>query len=93
MGKTFEEQEEDIATAIKYVMTTPKGRDVMYWLLEQAGVYRTTFVEHPTRAPYMALAMAHAEGKKDLGYRLLSKLQKVCPQKYALMVKEHLKED
>lgn len=71
------------------LMATSSGRRIVFWLLASSGVMQTTFVEIKAREHYMALAMAHAEGKKDMGYRLMSKIQLICPEKYTLMMKEN----
>lgn len=93
MQSTFESEQERIEEALKHVMRQPKGREAMWWLLCTSGVFRTTFIETEQRAHYMALAMAHAEGRKDMGYRLMAKLQSLCPDKYAQMVKENKPEE
>jgi hypothetical protein len=71
------------------LMSSPSGRRIVHWLLANSGVLRTTFVEVKEREHYMALAMAHAEGKKDMGYRLMAKISEICPENYTLMMKEN----
>lgn len=82
-------REELFKEDFKRLMDTPGGRRIVHWLLASSGVMQTTFVEIKERSHYMALAMAHAEGKKDMGYRLMSKISVICPEKYALMMKEN----
>lgn len=73
----------------KWLMRDAKGRRLMYWLLSNAGIFRTTFEELPMRANYMPMAMAFAEGRKDIGYRLMGKINLICPEQYQKMMKEH----
>ena len=37
----------------------------------------------------MPIAMAHAEGRKDMGYRLMGKINVICPEQYQKMMKEN----
>lgn len=71
------------------LMGSPSGRRIVFWLLATSGVMQTTLLEVKGREHYMALAMAHAEGKKDMGYRLMDKISKICPEKYTVMMKEN----
>lgn len=73
----------------KKLMGTAGGRRIVFWLLSTSGVMQTTFLEVKEREHYMALAMAHAEGKKDMGYRLMAKISAICPEKYSVMMKEN----
>ena len=73
----------------KWLMRDAKGRRLVYWLLSRSGVFRTTFEESALRAHYMPIAMAHAEGRKDLGYRLMGKNGAICPEQYTKMMKEN----
>lgn len=73
----------------KWLMRDVKGRRLVYWLLSRSGVFRTTFDESPLRAQYMSIAMAHAEGRKDMGYRLMGKIGSICPDQYTKMMKEN----
>lgn len=82
-------KKKEFSDDFKWFMGDPKGRRLMFWMLSYAGVYRTTFEESPQRASYMALAMAHAEGRKELGYRLMGEISRLCPEQYARMMKEN----
>ena len=82
-------REELFKDDFKKLMDSPSGRRIVYWLLATSGVMQTTFLEVTGRKHYMALAMAHAEGKKDMGYRLMARIGELCPEKYTLMMKEN----
>lgn len=88
VSKPYEGSDEFVDD-FKWLMRNERGRRLMFWLLSRAGVFRTTFEEAPTRAEYMALAMAHAEGRKDLGYRLMAQIDRFCPEQYLRMMKEN----
>lgn len=83
-GDERKEFEEDL----KWLMSSERGRRLAHWILTESAVFRTTFIETDLRANYMALAMAHDEGKKQFGYKLFAELNAVCPAQYALMMKE-----
>lgn len=83
------ESSDDFESDFKWLMRDVRGRRLMHWLLTKAGVFRTTFEEAPMRASYMPIAMAHAEGRKDIGYRLMAQIDRVCPDQYSKMMKEN----
>lgn len=60
---------------LRFVMGDARGRRVLWGLLEEAGIYRSSFSVDP-------LAMAHAEGRRDMGLRLLARLMRTTPGEY-----------
>lgn len=86
--KLSEQKADEFAEDLKWMMGNPRGRRLAFWLLSEAGPLRTTFREVPMRSQYMALAMAYEEGRKQLGYALFAKLNAICPELYAKMMKE-----
>src|ERR1041385_4249481 len=68
---------------LRFVMSDARGRRVLWALLEDAGVYRSTFNTD-------ALAMAHSEGKRDTGLRLLDRLLRVTPGEYLKAQEENI---
>lgn len=60
---------------IRFVMADARGRRFVWGLLATAGIYRSSFATDP-------LVMAHAEGKRDTGLRLLDRLLRVTPGDY-----------
>lgn len=83
------EYSDEFESDFKWLMKNVRGRRLVHWLLARAGVFRTTFEEAPIRAPYMAIAMAHAEGRKDMGYRLMGVIGRLCPNLYGKMMEEN----
>lgn len=67
---------------LSWLMSSAKGRRIVWRLLEQAGVFRSSFSTN-------ALAMAYAEGHRNTGLRTLDLIHRVCPQLYQVMVKEN----
>lgn len=76
-----ENEEEDI----KWLMSDKRGRRVLWRLMDQAGVFRSSFNTN-------AMAMAFAEGNRNYGLRLLSTIHSCCPKQYPVMMKENTNE-
>ena len=73
--------QEQLDDAVRWLLADARGRLVAWWLLEQAGVFRSSFAgaaEHT----------AFNEGRRDLGLRLLHRVMEVDPDAYGQMVKE-----
>ena len=73
--------QEELDEAVRWLLGDARGRLVAWWLLEQAGVFRTSFAgaaEHT----------AFNEGRRDLGLRLLHRVMDVDADAYLRMVKE-----
>lgn len=67
--------------ALAWAMDDPRGRRLIWSLLERAGVYRTTFTGE-------ALSGAFAEGRRDQGLFLLDAVLRVSPAHYETMMRE-----
>lgn len=74
---TRETEEADI----KWLMSSKRGRRVIWRLLDQAGVFRLSFNTN-------AMAMSFAEGNRNYGLRILSLIHALCPELYPTMIKE-----
>ena len=66
---------------IKWLMSSKRGRRIVYGLLERAGIWRLSFNTN-------ALQMAFNEGNRNEGLALMAKLMAGCPESYAVMLKE-----
>ena len=66
---------------IRWLMSSKRGRRVVWRLLDQAGVFRSSFNTN-------AMAMAFAEGNRNYGLRTLSQVHALCPELYPTMMKE-----
>jgi hypothetical protein len=66
---------------VKWLMSSPRGRRVMWRLLELSGPFRISFDTN-------AMRMAFNEGNRNLGNLLLTEVMILCPELYPVMVKE-----
>lgn len=69
------------ASDIIWLMNEPKGRRIVWRLLEQAGVFRTSFNTN-------SMTMAFNEGQRNIGLRVLGLVHGHCPALYNTMVEE-----
>jgi PleD family two-component response regulator len=66
---------------IKWLMSSKRGRRVIWRLLEQAGVFRLSFNTN-------AMAMSFSEGNRNFGLQILTLVHTLCPELYPTMIKE-----
>jgi hypothetical protein len=67
---------------IKWLMGHSQGRRIATRLLEESGVFRTSF--HTSGS-----VMAHQEGRKHVGYFLTGELLEIAPERYFQLLKEY----
>jgi len=77
-GRLERESEE---SDIRWLMGNKRGRRIVWRLLDQAGVFRSSFNTN-------AMAMAFAEGNRNYGLRTLAQIHALCPEHYPVMMKE-----
>ena len=70
---------------IRWLMGNKRGRRIVWRLLDQAGVFRSSFNTN-------AMAMSFAEGNRNYGLRILSMIHTQCPELYPVMMKEQTNE-
>jgi len=66
---------------IKWLMGNKRGRRIIWRLLDQAGVFRSSFNTN-------AMTMSFAEGHRNYGLRILALIHSQCPELYPAMMKE-----
>lgn len=66
---------------LRLICETDHGRRFIWRLLEQAGVWRSTYTGE-------ALSAAFAEGKRNTGLMVFSDVMEACPDQYLAMAKE-----
>jgi len=66
---------------VRAVLSTYRGRAFIWRVLEQAGIYRTTFNEEPN-------VSAFAEGMRQMGLLVIARVDAVDPNAYAKMRRE-----
>lgn len=74
---TRENEESDL----KWLMSTKRGRRIVWRLLNRAGVFRLSFNTN-------AMQMAFNEGGRNEGLRTLAQVHSLCPELYPVMLKE-----
>ena len=97
MSSTFDEDEEgqaaDVNTNtanlnrqeiddIKWLMSSPRGRRLVWWILGIAGIYRTSFSSSRNVTDFN-------EGGRNIGLKLLARVNDHCLDQYELMFQEH----
>ena len=66
---------------VKWLMSSKRGRRIMWRLLDLSGPFRLSFDPN-------AMKMAFNEGNRNLGNQLLNEVMNLCPEMYPVMVKE-----
>ncbi len=68
------------AEDLKWVLSSKQGRRFMWGLLEQTGVYRSSFTGNSETF--------FREGQRNVGLGLLALIHEHCPKRYSEMVEE-----
>ena len=68
---------------LKWLMGNKRGRRIAWRLLDQAGVFRSSFST-------IAMQMAFNEGFRNYGNRMLGLIHTHCVELYSLMMKENV---
>jgi hypothetical protein len=71
---------------LKWLMSSKRGRRIIWRLLDRAGVFRLSFNTN-------AMAMAFAEGNRNEGLRLLAQIHALCPELYPVMLKDNVNDN
>lgn len=66
---------------VKWLMSSPRGRRLAWWLLDKAGVNRTSFNNSGS-------AMAFNEGQRNIGLMLQAQIIEQSPDAYMTMLNE-----
>lgn len=70
-----------IKSGAQYMMGNRSGRALMWYLLEQYGIFQDGFSSD-------ALVMARSSGRRSAGLQLMQIIDTFTPEKYAKMVEE-----
>lgn len=79
--KAQRDEAKEIADDTKWLMSSKRGRRILWRLLSDAGVFKSTF--HTT-----AMQMAFNEGQRNAGLRTLALINEHCPDLYTTMMQE-----
>jgi hypothetical protein len=69
---------------IKWLMSSPRGRRLVWWLLSKSGVSRTSFNNSGS-------VMAFNEGQRNIGLMLQAEVLEASPDSYMTMLNEQRK--
>jgi hypothetical protein len=67
-------------TDLRAILELPAGRRILWWLLETAGIYRSSFTGNITTF--------FNEGQRQVGLTLLAKIHEAKPEAIVLMMQE-----
>lgn len=73
---SFDQERADL----QWLMGSKRGRRIMWRLLERTGVWRSSFTGNSETF--------FREGQRNVGLWLMAQIHEVCPDHYALMLKE-----
>lgn len=73
---------DDLLLDLEALIATSSGRAVLMWLLEQAGLYASLYAVEPGLTELNI-------GRRDMGLRLLTKLEEVSPIAYPRMLLDY----
>jgi hypothetical protein len=65
---------------VEYIMNHPQGREFIWGLLGDCGLYRSSW--HPSELIHFN------EGRRDVGLRVLDEIMRRCPMAYLDMQRE-----
>lgn len=68
------------AEDFKWLMSSKRGRRIVWRLLERTGVYRSSFTGNSETF--------FREGQRNVGLMLMAQINEFSPDQYALMLKE-----
>jgi hypothetical protein len=63
-----------------WMMEDPRGRRIMWRLLEMTGIYRSSFTGNSETF--------FREGARNVGLQLVGEIHSLCPEKYSIMTQE-----
>ena len=76
----------NLADDFRWLMSNRRGRRLAWWLLDKAGVHRSSFTGNSNSTFFN-------EGMRNVGLALMAQILEVCPQQYTLMLDEARKHD
>jgi len=79
--KQNENVEDMIDEGLRELVSNRNGRELVWWMLSEAGIYQTSFTGNSTTF--------FNEGKRSIGLVLLDRLIRMRPDAYAQMIGEH----
>jgi hypothetical protein len=74
-------EQETAAADVKWLMSSKRGRRIVWRLMADAGVFRSVFNTN-------SMAMAFSEGNRNTGLRMFNSVMELCPEMFSVMTKE-----
>lgn len=68
-------EHDDLTGSIKAVLSTAEGKRVLFWVLEQAGIYRDAFSGDDAATNYIL-------GQQAVGRKVIGMLDQIDPRTY-----------
>lgn len=81
MARRQKDEAKKAAEDFLAIMDSPPGRRYIWRLLGQAGVFHSSFTGNSETF--------FREGKRAIGLWVMADIDRLCPEKYALMVREN----
>jgi len=78
-----------VENGLRIMLDDPDGRAFLWWLLELAGVNRISAARATDQSDFMPHATMFAEGQRNIGNIILSRLLDLDPVSYARMIQEN----
>ena len=72
---------ERLKAAFQWLLSDRRGRGLAWWLMQEAGLYRTSFTGDPATTAFQ-------EGRRDIGLKVLHRVHDAAPDAYAQMLNE-----
>lgn len=72
---------ERLTAAFRWLLSDRRGRGLAWWLMQEAGLYRTSFTGDPATTAFQ-------EGRRDIGLKVLHRMHEAAPDAYAQMLNE-----
>lgn len=71
---------------VRWLMSTQRGRRIVWRLLQQSGAFRLSFNTN-------AMQMAFAEGNRNFGNAVMAQILELCPDRFPVMLAENAPKD
>ena len=81
--KAIKRRAREEAEDFKWLLSSRRGRRIVWRFLDRAGVFRLSFNTN-------SMTMAFNEGNRNEGLRILAQIHTLCPELYPVMVKEQI---
>ena len=81
--KAIKRKAREEAEDFKWLLSSRRGRRIVWRFLDRAGVFRLSFNTN-------SMTMAFNEGNRNEGLRILAQIHTLCPELYPVMVKEQI---